>query len=680
MLLALLVGTLNLALRVEKVKASGTIYVRANGTVEPEGTPISTFDNVTYTFAGNINDSIVVERDNIVVDGVGYTLQGPGSGNGIDLSSRSNATIRNTNIKGFSYGILLSGSSNISITENNVTDNSWDGIGLWNSGYNSISGNNIANNGGIGIELTGLSGSSNNSIVGNILVNDGLRVWDSFGNVVVDNLVNDKPLVYLEGASDVVVEDAGQVILVNCNRIRVANLNLSNTNTGVQLWQTNSATISGNHITNNGYGIELESSSNHNNIIGNYITNNNEYGIRLIMGYSSKYNSIVGNYIINNRYGIESGAENSISGNTVTNNTYDGIRLDYSSNSSISGNNITNNSYGILLYSSSNNSISGNNITANELYGIELSSSANDNSISGNNVTNNGNGLYLDESSNNTLSENNVTNSDQGIWLYYSSDNIVSGNNIAVSNYYGILLHLSSNNTFSGNSVTNSGYAAIWLSESSDNKIYHNDFLENTLQVSVYMPGYVNLWDDGYPSGGNYWSDYNGTDANHDGIGDTSYVIDAKNTDHYPLTGMFYGFNVSWIDSGYNVRLISNSSVSAFDVSFWIEHPENPNTRIIEFNVEGEAGTTGFCRICIPIALLNASYTVLLNGTEIPYTLLPCSDANYSYLYFTYTHSSEEVIITPEFPTFFIMSLFMMATLLTLFIRGRKKRISSADL
>ncbi len=41
------------------------------------------------------------------------------------------------------------------------------------------------------------------------------------------------------------------------------------------------------------------------------------------------------------------------------------------------------------------------------------------------------------------------------------------------------------------------------------------------------------LWDDG--KRGNFWSDYNGTDANGDGIGDTPYVIDVLNEDRYPL-------------------------------------------------------------------------------------------------------------------------------------------------
>lgn len=54
----------------------------------------------------------------------------------------------------------------------------------------------------------------------------------------------------------------------------------------------------------------------------------------------------------------------------------------------------------------------------------------------------------------------------------------------------------------------------------------------------------VNIWDNGYTSGGNYWHDYTGGDdyfgvqqnkLGSDGIGDTPYVIDESNRDNYPL-------------------------------------------------------------------------------------------------------------------------------------------------
>jgi hypothetical protein len=82
------------------------------------------------------------------------------------------------------------------------------------------------------------------------------------------------------------------------------------------------------------------------------------------------------------------------------------------------------------------------------------------------------------------------------------------------------------------------------LSFASNNSIYHNNFLDHNLRFDTIEEVYVGAWDDCYPSGGNYWSDYTGTDlysgvyqneTGSDGIGDTPYVIDENNVDHYPL-------------------------------------------------------------------------------------------------------------------------------------------------
>ena len=630
----LLTSMAMLAFHVQPVRAEGAIYIRADGSIDPPTPLITTADNVTYTFTDNIYDEIVVERNNTVIDGNGYTLQGTGAyaSKGINLSSRSNITSKNTNIKDFSYGILLSESSNISIIGNNITNNRWGGIGLWNSRYNSISRNHVTNNSGIGIQLTGLFGSSNNSIVGNVLVNDGLYVWSSYRNVVVDNSVNGKPLVYLEGASDVWVEDAGQVILVNCNRVEVENLNLSNTYIGVQLWRTANTTISGNTITNNGYGISLEDSSNYNSVVGNNITNNREYGIRLTLGIHSNYNSIVGNYITNNNYGIESGAENSISGNTITNNSI-GIFLDSSYYSTIAGNHITNNSYGIQLSSSSSNSVVGNNITAN-----------------------NNQGIRLDDSSNNSVSGNNIrANHYEGIWVVDSFSNSISGNDI-VDNMNGIYFYFTNNNV--------------------NNVFYHNNFINNTQQVHIENSGYANSWDDGYPFGGNYWSDYNGTDlyggpyqneTGGDGIGDTLYDIDVNNRDSYPLMAPFNTFDAgTWNGTAYNFDVVSNSTVSNFQVDTF--------QKAISFNVTGVEETAGFCRVTIPNIIVQdlwqGNYTVLLNSEPWPFA--NWTDPTYTYIYINYTHSEHQVIIIPEFPSFLVLPLFMIASLLAVIVCRRK--------
>jgi parallel beta-helix repeat protein len=112
-----------------------------------------------------------------------------------------------------------------------------------------------------------------------------------------------------------------------------------------------------------------------------------------------------------------------------------------------------------------------------------------------------------------------------------------------MNNRDGIALGQYSNyNTISQNNVSMND-CGLYVEYSTKNLIYSNNVVDNILQVNVTSPS-TNTWDNGYPSGGNYWSDYGGADAykgsyqnetGSDGIGDTPLVFDGNNTDRYPL-------------------------------------------------------------------------------------------------------------------------------------------------
>jgi len=124
----------------------GTIYIKADGSVEPVNAPITTRDRVTYTLTDDIiTEGIVVERDNIILDGNGYKVTGQGRGYGIRLENRRNIIVRNLKIEKFATGIYLWNSSGITITGNTISNNG-DGIYLWNSSGNRVFLNNFIGN------------------------------------------------------------------------------------------------------------------------------------------------------------------------------------------------------------------------------------------------------------------------------------------------------------------------------------------------------------------------------------------------------------------------------------------------------------------------------------------------------------------------------------------------------
>ena len=255
-------------------------------------------------------------------------------------------------------------------------------------------------------------------------------------------------------------------------------------------------------------------------------------------------------------------SRNSIQGNNVTGNDVFGISLwNYSNHNTISENNVMANDYGIGLDLSSINEIRDNLIVANSQDGVILDAYSDHNIFSSNTVTDNGYGIELYDSSNNLISQNNLTrNTNYGLLLYYSSDNIVSGNNVTLSDIEGIFLSFSHFNHVNGNYIENTGNGLTVGHGSSNNSILENTIMHNNYGFQVISSSNntfcqnrlinntnqvassdsKNTWDCGYPSGGNYWSDYeerypSANELDGSGLWNTPYVIDGNNQDDYPI-------------------------------------------------------------------------------------------------------------------------------------------------
>lgn len=128
-------------------------------------------------------------------------------------------------------------------------------------------------------------------------------------------------------------------------------------------------------------------------------------------------------------------------------------------------------------------------------------------------------GCLLEDGSNNVVRNNVFTSCESSIWISSESNDLVVGNDIS-----------------------SSGDFELELIASENISIYHNNFYVTTYGAAAV--GTHAIWDNGYPSGGNYWSVYSGTDlysgpyqnlTGSDGIADAPYIIDANNMDNYPL-------------------------------------------------------------------------------------------------------------------------------------------------
>jgi parallel beta-helix repeat protein len=476
------------------------IRINSDGLVE--GTSALECSGNVYTFTGDIYDTIVVLRDDIVIDGAGYTLQGNGNSTGVFLQDRSNVIIKNVNIKNFDCGIKFTmgydpPENPIShrVIGNNITDNI---CGIFLSGpVNAvILENSIADN-TYGVSIWSTSNVfRNNTFHGNtysFLDNTG-----GFNDVDTSNVIEGKPVYYWVNQHDrTVPSNAGLVVLKNCSGITVQNLELKGNGHGVLLYYTTDSMVTENVLTGNLEGVTLKESFN-NIISGNRIINNNGAGIYL-------YHS----------------TNNTISNNEVTANANDGVNLDYSINNTVAENKITsNNGNGVFFKNIQDSKVIGNNITFNKGCGIGFGYGPNG-VVKGNYITKNGLGIWISNAFDNTITLNTV------------SDNEGWGIELEGSQKNNIIHH----NNFINNSRTEELQAhikGVWTYPGLNKPHPPGEEPEPPKLVA----GAANVWDDG--GEGNYWSDYasrypNASEVGNTGVGDTPYFINENNMDRHPL-------------------------------------------------------------------------------------------------------------------------------------------------
>ncbi len=481
---------------------------------------------------------------------------------GLMLSESNNNRIEDNFFTECSYSIEIYGSKSNHIMYNTGKNNTYF-LSLFSS-IDSIVHDNIIQGGDYGIvhHYSQRSDLTKNSLerTGLMFYSDILYHWTSH-DIDSSNTVNGQPIYYWKNDEyGSIPEDAGQVILVNCNNMLVENLNLYNSSAGIKLAFSEDNVLINNTLAENKFGIYLYN-SHHNKINSNFVERNEIYNIRL---FRSNYNSIEDNDIKYSSYaiGLLRSMNNRLDGNSIEDSSIflSGPEVKHWNTHIISTDNevngkpviyLNNKTQGILEKEAGQIILSnstGVEIKDQHLDGLTdgiLMGFSDHNIITGCVLKNNSWGLYMINSFDNLIKENVFVDNTEGATLISSGRNIISSNTFR-NNTQGLLLANSHNNEIYRNDFSKGRRGVSLLLQSQYNDVYHNNFFESELGPGRDTSK-ENSWYREYPGGGNYWYDHDGEDRysgverdeeGSDGFADTPFE-GIGFTDKYPLISPF---------------------------------------------------------------------------------------------------------------------------------------------
>ncbi|TLZ53017.1 MAG: hypothetical protein E6K18_01435 [Methanobacteriota archaeon] len=434
-----------------------------------------------------------------------------GNPEGIYAEFSSYTVVRGNEVTRNMYGITMIGGrlgGHDGVLASNVfANNSAKGVDIVGVGNLIITGNTVADNGFRGIDLTWsdndtvtdnviersyysgltLDGSRNDTLRRNAFADDGISILGDWTGHTIDtsNTANGKPIYYWQNVAGGTVPPGAGEVIL-ANATRVV--------------------VRDQDVSRGDYGVAIADSQEI--LVENVTASNGQTGVLLHGTHDCRVAN--GTFSFNEEMGISavSSLRTTIFANRLSDN-FDGIYLE--TNETVVSRNQVLDSHGTgIVLLGSHNSLTDN----------VVSGSANATAIGAGGMQN-------------RIERNLITDARDGVYLSQARENLIVNNTFARNTGYGIV--------FADYNLTHDPWA--W-NEYDD--VYHNNFVGNGVQA--YHGGITN-WSNGYPLGGNYWSDYTGVDAKSgpnqdqpgsDGIGDTPYlipapVIDARFEDRYPL-------------------------------------------------------------------------------------------------------------------------------------------------